>query len=370
MKFTTQSSELRKALFRVQGIADKKSTMPILAHVLIEASNAGELRLSATDLEVGLTGTYSAEVKKPGSVAVHARHLYDILKSLPDADVDFEVTDNHWIKITSGKSNFKLVGMTGDDFPNLPSHTETDTFKIPADDLAQMIERTIFCVSSDDNRHNLSGVYCEVRDQKTLRLVATDGHRLAFTEKNFTNELPFKDGVIVPKKGFQELRRVLQDNDAVETVELGFTNNSGFLRAGNVTLTTRLIEGQFPDYHQVIPKDSGEEIRISKSKLGQALKRVSLLSQGKSYGVRFQFNDNTLELVAEDPELGNAHETIEVAYQGEPLTIGFNARYVMEVLSLVSEESICLELTDDLSPGIIQPLEEKGFLTVIMPMRI
>ncbi|MBJ79701.1 MAG: DNA polymerase III subunit beta [Myxococcales bacterium] len=370
MKFTIQSSELTKALFRVQGIADKKSTMPILAHVLIEASNQGELRLSATDLEVGLTGTYEANVSKPGSIAVHARHLYDILKALPEDEVNFEVAENQWIKISSGKSNFKLVGMSGDEFPNLPSHTETDTFQIPSEDLAQMIERTIFCVSADDNRHNLSGVYCEVRDKKTLRLVATDGHRLAFSEKNFTNELPFESGVIVPKKGFQELRRVLQDDDAVETVELGFTNNSGFLRADNVILTTRLIEGQFPDYQQVIPQEAGEEIKISKSKLSQALRRVSLLSQGKSYGVRFVFNEDSLELVAEDPELGNANETIDVAYQGNPLTIGFNARYIMEVLGLVSEDSICLELTDDLSPGIIQPLEETGFLTVIMPMRI
>ncbi len=370
MKMSLKTAELAKALYRVQGIADKKSTMPILAHVLLNASKDA-LAVSATDMDVGLSGTYEASVSQPGAVAVNARQLYEIVKSLSGDKVELEKQENNWVELRSGASRFRLVGMAADEFPALPTHAQTKSFTIPAADLAKLIDRTIFCVSTDDNRHNLSGVYCESPKSKLLRLVSTDGHRLAMAEQTFAADIPIERGVIVPRKGFQELKRVLSDTgDGVTNVELGFSGNSGVLRAGSVTLSTRLVEGQFPDYAQVIPKAGDKTAKLGRAAFSEALRRVSLLSQGRAHGVRLRFTPTTVELIAEDPELGEAHEELAVEYKGEPLTIGFNARYLLDVLALIADEGVLFELTDDLSPGVLKPVEETGFLAVVMPMRI
>jgi DNA polymerase-3 subunit beta len=371
MKMKISTAELTKALYRVQGIADKKSTMPVLAHVLLDATVDSGLTLSATDLDVGLVGTYDAEVLQPGSVAVHARQFYEIIKSLPAGVIELEVKENHWVEVHAGNGRFRLVGMAADEFPALPSLNQVSLFKLPAEKLVKMIDRTLFCVSSDDNRHNLSGIYCEAVNQKTLRFVSTDGHRLALSEQFFDDDIAIEKGLIVPRKGFQELKRVLGDSsENIDTVEMGFSGNSGVIRAGSVTLTTRLIEGQFPDYNQVIPKADANKLVLSKSRFSEALRRVSLLSQGRAYGVRLSVQPGKLELVAEDPEFGEANECLELDYQGEPLTIGFNARYIMDVLSLISEDFIEFSLIDDLSPGVIVPKDDPSFLAVVMPIRI
>ncbi|OGQ84899.1 MAG: DNA polymerase III subunit beta [Deltaproteobacteria bacterium RIFOXYA12_FULL_58_15] len=370
MKMTIETAELSRALYRVQGIADRKSTMPILAHVLLEAADSG-LTVSATDLDVGLSGIYKAEVSDPGSVAIHARQLYDVVKSLPTKTLEIMREDNNWINIKAGASRFRLVGMAADEFPTLPSYAQVKTFSIPSKDLADMIDRTLFCVSTDDNRHNLGGIFCEAPETKMLRMVATDGHRLALCERRFEEEIPIDQGVIVPRKGFQELKRVLSDtSESIDKVELGFSGNSGVLRAGSVVLSTRLVEGQFPDYEQVIPKSASKSAKISRTAFAEALRRVSLLSQSRSYGVRIGFSPGKMELLAEDPEFGEARETIDIDYQGEELHVGFNARYLLDVLALTNDDGVVLDFSDDLSPGVIKPLEDTGFLAVVMPMRI
>lgn len=369
MKMSIRTAELARALYRVQGVADKKSTMPILAHVLLDASDGQSLKVAATDLDVGLSGSYEAQISKPGAVAVHARQLYEVIKSLTNETVELERQENHWVELKSGPSRFRLVGMAADQFPALPQSANAKSFTIPSDMLQTMIERTIFCVSTDDNRHNLSGIYCESPSPNVLRMVATDGHRLAMIERTFETEIPIASGVIVPRKGFQELRRVLADEKNAD-VRLGFSGSSGVLSAGSVELSTRLVDGAFPDYKQVIPKSGSKVVKIHRGALAEALKRVSLLSQSRANGVRLSFKDKQLELRAEDPEFGEATEIVEIDYKGEPLTIGFNARYILDVLALVHEEGVMFELSDDLSPGVIRPLEDQSFLAVVMPMRI
>ena len=369
MKMSVKTAELSRALYRVQGVADKKSTMPILAHVLLDATETG-LKVSATDLDVGLTGTYEAQIVKPGAVAIHARQLYEIVKSLTNDDIQLERQDNHWVELKSGTSRFRPVWMAADQFPALPSQQpNTKTFAIPSAVLGSMIERTIFCVSTDDNRHNLSGIYCESPAPKTLRMVATDGHRLAMCERTFDVEIPITSGVIVPRKGFQELRRVLADDKDAE-VQLGFSQSNGILKTGSVELSTRLVEGSFPDYKAVVPKQGSKIAKIHRGALAEALKRVSLLSSGRANGVRLTFNDKRLDLKAEDPEFGEANETIDIDYMGGELTIGFNARYILDVLALIPNDGVMFELSDDLSPGVVKPIEDAGFLAVVMPMRI
>jgi DNA polymerase III subunit beta len=371
MKMTVQTNELARALYRVQGIADRKSTMPVLAHVLLDAAPGRGLTVSATDLDVGLSGTYKAEVTEAGAVAVHARQLYEIVKTLPSGNLQINRQENNWIEIKSGSSRFRLVGMAADEFPALPTQTQSKKFKVPAQKLSLMIDRTLFCVSSDDNRHNLSGIFCEAGGGNVLRMVATDGHRLAMAEEKFDAPIPIDAGLIVPRKGFQELKRVLSDaNEPIDTVELGFSGNSGVINAGSVTLSTRLVEGQFPDYGQVIPKSASKTIKVNRHNLAEALKRVSILSQSRSWGVRLTFREGVMEMLAEDPELGEAQETVDIQYKGPALTIGFNARYILDVLTLIHDEGVMFELTDDLSPAVLRPIEEKTFLAVVMPMRI
>jgi DNA polymerase-3 subunit beta len=365
-----KTAELARALYRVQGIADKKSTMPILAHVLLNATS-NSLVVSATDMDVGLSGTYEAKVERPGAAAIQARQLYEIVKALNTETVELEKQDNQWLELRAGPSRFRLVGAAPEDFPALPSHDQTKSFSISATALMTLIDRTVFCVSTDDSRHNLSGVYCEAATPRLLRLVATDGHRLALAEQATDFDIPLEHGVIVPRKGFQELKRVLTDNtEKLTQVDLGFSANSGVLRAGSVLLSTRLVEGQFPDYTQVIPKSSDKSAQLARLPFADALRRVSLFSQSRAHGVRLQFSPNELELVAEDPELGEAREQLPLAYDGEPLSIGFNARYLLDVLALIDQEQVVFELTDDLSPAVLKAKDTSGFIAVVMPMRI
>ena len=200
MRITIATQEFAKALYRVQGIADKKSTMPVLAHVLLKAETEVGLTVSATDLDVGVQGTYQADVETNGSVSVHAKQLFEIIKSLTSDSLTLEVQENYWIEVRSGASRFRLVGMNAEEFPALPDPGDVQTFKVPSDALTQMIDRTLFCVSTDDNRHNLSGVYCESTENGLLRMVATDGHRLALSEHQFECDIPLPEGVIVPRK--------------------------------------------------------------------------------------------------------------------------------------------------------------------------
>jgi DNA polymerase-3 subunit beta len=370
MKLTMQTSELTKALYRVQGVANRKSSMPILSHVLLTATAPNELKVSATDNDIGLIGIYEAQVSQSGSVAVQARQLYDISRSLAEANVDLKSQKNHWLDVHSGSSSFHLVGMPPADFPTLAEHDGLKRSTLPAAKLQQMIDRTVFCVSSDENRHNLSGIYCESPKAGVLRMVSTDGHRLAWAEAEFESTLNLERGAIVPRKGFAELKRVIGDSANVDSVQVGFSATNGVFEVGRVTLTTRLIDGQFPDYTQVIPQGSSRRIKLARGAFDDALRRVSLLAHGSAHGVNFKFSENTLDLVAEDPDLGDAHESIQVDYTGEPLSVGFNARYILDVLGLITEKAISFDLADNLSPGVLRPAEDSGFLAVVMPMRI
>lgn len=371
MKFSIKTAEITKALFRTQGIADKRSTMPILSHVLLDARGGQDtLVVNASDHELGLSGHYDADVSTPGAVAVHAKQLYEIVKAFSTQTVEIEKQDNNWVEIRSGSSRFRLVGMAAEMFPAMPQIGTTRAFTVEPDKLSRMIDRTIFCVSSDDNRHNLNGIYCESPQPYMLRMVATDGHRLAMVTNPVDAESPLSKGVIVPRKAFYELRRILSDASAAnETVTLAFADNACTFRVGKVELASRLIDAHFPNYKQVIPQAAGKQIKLSRTAVGDALKRVSLLSQGRAWGVKLLLSKGVLELVAEDPDFGDAHETLEIQYDDGPLNIGFNARYLLDVLGLMAEQGFVFEVADDLSPAVLKPIEDRSFLAVVMPMR-
>jgi len=367
MKIRLQTQDLVKALYRVQGIVDKKSTNPILAHALLETKD-NLLEVRATDLEIGLTASYPVAIEEPGAIAVQAKQLYEIVKALNTPELTLEASENHWITVKSGKSEFRLIGTGAEDFPELPEPDTSSHFAIETATFSTLIEQTIFCVSHDDTRHHLGGVYCEAADGQTLRMVSTDGHRLALSESNLNEHVHIENPVIVPRKAFHEVKRLLADAGA--TVEVAFTARSFHLKTDTFELSTRLIEGKFPEYNQVIPVSASKEVPLNRGLFAEALKRVSLLSQGRAWGVKLEIQNEQVEFIAEDPEFGTAKEVIEIPYKGEPLTIGFNAKYLLDVLGLIQTDDVVFQLTDDLSPGVLRPLDKKDFLAVVMPVRI
>jgi len=373
MELQIGTDEFSRALYRAQGIVEKKSTMPILASVLLEATEDGRMRVSAFDLEIGVTGTHPCEVRKGGSVALKHKELYDIVRALPEKSAVLRREANNRVRLTSGAAEFNIVGQPAEDYPPFPRSEKVNFVPVDPTALLEMIEKTQFAISADETRHNLNGVFFE-SGEGDVRMVATDGHRLSLVQRRLEGQFNLKRGVIVPRKGLFELRRLLSE-DQTGTCELGFTETSGVFRRGDVTMVMRLIDGIFPDYQQVIPKEADRTVTVDRPRLLDTLKRMSLLSSDRSTNaVRFELQEGSLRVTSQNPDLGDAKEEIPVSYKGLPLQIGFNARYLMDVLQVVDAEQMKVELCDELSPGVLKPAGEPGagarYTAVIMPMRI
>jgi DNA polymerase-3 subunit beta len=376
MELKIQVQELTRALGRSQGIVERKSTMPILSHVLLEASKGTQLHVSATDLDVSVSSDHACEVLKDGRVAVPAKQLYEIAKALPEKDAVLKRAQNNWLEVRSGSAEFRIVGLPADDFPALPRFEKVQFVKVEPRVLLEMIELTAFAVSSDETRYNLNGVFFEP-SPGSLRTVATDGHRLSLAERAMEGDFHVKKGVILPRKGLSEMKKLLLEA-ADGDVKLGFVESSAVLQRPDVKLVMRLIEGVFPDYKQVIPKAGDRRFVIGRDRFLDTLRRISLLSSDKAHAVKLELSRGELKVTSQNPDLGEAKEEVPVEYGGEALKIGFNARYLMDVLGAMAAleplaaQDVALELTDDLSPGVLRPAGESvtRFTAVVMPMRI
>ena len=374
MKLTIEKADLQRGLARLQAIVEKRSSMPILANVLVTASgkgDSGRLELAATDLEVGIRGSQAAKVQKPGALTISARKLYDIVRELPDEAIQLEATPNAYLDIRCGRSRFTLAGTAAEEYPSLPDFAPGRMVRLQAAVLSQMIEGTMYAASMDETRYNLNGVYFEVlADTGRIRMVATDGHRLALVERTAGSDVSgLASGVIVPRKGLAELKRLVDEEDADE-VEIGFEGNSGLVRKGDVTLVMRLIEGEFPNYKQVIPKQCDHHLTLSADSLVRALRRVALLSAEHSRAVKVELADGKLQLSSRTPDLGEAQEEIDVDYAGPTISIGFNARYLLDCLSALGAKEVRLGLRDGGSPVEVRPTDDLESVAVVMPMRL
>jgi DNA polymerase-3 subunit beta len=374
MKFTIAKSEFQRGLARIQTIVEKRNTMPILANVLLEvrgSKDAAHLDLAATDLEVGIRSTHPCESAKPGGVTVSAKKLFEIVRELPEEPVKVETSENAYVTLRCARAEFTLAGTTAEEYPTLPSITPEQTVRVQAAILGDMIERTMYAASTDETRYNLNGVYFErLADSGKLRMVATDGHRLAWVDRALGNDIQgLSGGVIIPRKGLAELKRLVDEEDADE-VELGFQGNSGLARRGGVTLVMRLIEGEFPNYRQVIPSDTQHRLAISAEPLLHALRRVALLSAERSRAIRFELSDGKLSLSSNNPDLGDAREELDVDYAGTPLAIAFNAKYLMDAVGACGAKEVRLSFRDPLSPTLLSPTDDDDSLAVVMPMRL
>ena len=373
MEFKINQEELLKGLSRTQSIVEKKNTIKILSNVLLKLSG-NKLTIEATDLDVGIRGSYDAEVISEGGVTVDARTLFEVVKQIPEGtSIHCKMKENYWVELLAGRSVFNLVGLSMDDYPEVQSFEGDEQWKLEPDVLRSMIDKTIFSVSHEDMRYNLSGVYMEMFEEgneKKIRMVATDGHRLSLVDTELEGDFPRAEGVgvIVPRKGLMELRKILDEDD--DPVGMRLEENSLMIKKGNVNLIMRLVDGTFPDYKQVIPKSSDKTLIFSTEEFARTLRRVSVVSTDRIKMVRFHITTNLVEVSSESPEMGTAKEEISVKYSGSELDIGFNVNYMLDILNVVEEEEVKLMFLDESSPGEIRPLEDKNYFFIIMPMKI
>jgi DNA polymerase-3 subunit beta len=373
MEFQISVDELQKALYRAQGIIEKKSTMPILGSVLIEAKKTpegGRVTVSAYDLEVGVSGDHPAEVIKEGSVAVPGKSLYEIARALPESVAVLKKGANNRIEVSSGTAEFRIVGQAAEEFPALPKVDNVSFVPVEVSTLLDMMAKTSFAISTDETRYSLNGVFFDP-NETGAKMVATDGHRLAMIEKTLTGRFDLGRGVIIPRKGLKELQRLLLEETNVPG-ELGFSENSGVFRRQGLVMVMRLIDGQFPDYAQVIPSEGTSPVLLPRARFLETLRRVALLTADKTSAVKIEFGPNTMRVTSQNPDLGDAKEDLVIDYAGAPLKVGFNARYLQDVLSAIDTDMVQLDIADDLSPGVLRPGgdEGKNYVSVIMPMRI
>ncbi len=374
MKFTIDRAELQRGLARIQAIVEKRNSMPILANVLLEAPTKGkeaEIIFSATDLEVGIRGTHQASVAAPGGVTVSAKKLFEIVRELPEEPVQIATTENQYLDIRCARAKFVLAGTAAEEYPTLPGFDPERTVRVQAAVLSTMIERTMYATSVDETRYNLNGVYLEILPEGgKLRMVATDGHRLSYVDRGVGPEVEnLASGVIIPRKGLAELKRLVDEEDADE-VELAFEGANGLARRGGVTLVMRLIEGEFPNYRQVVPKAPTSRLTLATEPLSHALRRVALLSVERSRAVRLALSEGKLVMSSNNPDLGEAQEELDVDYAGPEITVGFNARYLLDALGASRSKEIQLGFQDEMSPVQIQPTEDPEALAIVMPMRL
>lgn len=372
MNFSISKENLTQLLYLTTTIVERRTTMPILANVLLSASD-GKLSVTATDLEISLVGEAQATVKTPGAITVGGKVLYEIARELPGDTVSIQVSKGQRLEIESGQSRFKINGISADEFPSVVGTTLKNRVAVDAAKLYEMFERSAFCVSTDETRYNINGVFVEAvptaakGDKQQIRFVATDGHRLAMIDRP-ADGLEVTEHVIVPRKGIQEVRKVLEKNDGVAYVDI----REGFftVESGNVTIGVRLVDGQFPDYRQVIPVETTTVIDVSRDELLAAVRRVSLVTTDKSKTIKFRLVGENLVVSSSSPEYGEATESLIVKQTGQDVTIGFSARYVLDLLTAMDgSEMVAVKLSGELGPGVFVGSADDHFTCIVMPMR-
>lgn len=371
MELTITRNALLKGLQRVQGIVERRNTMPILANVLMETTDRG-VTLFATDLELGIRATYPATVKSRGSATVSARKLFEIVRELPESEVRLSSDEGHAVKVECERSRFKVAGLPPGDFPVFPGVGADPALTIGRQAFLDLVRRTAFAVGENDARYVLNGVLCAV-ERGTIKLVGTDGHRLAVDERPLSlakgGPQLADTSAIVPKKALLEMKKLVEDSEE-ETLVLHVSKTQLTFQQGDLVLLTRLMEGNYPNYHQVIPTGSDKRVTLDKAAFEGALRRVALLSKERTNAIRFQLEPSRVVVSTSNPDLGEAKEDLVVSYEGEALATGFNARYLLDVLGAVEAPEVIMEFKDALSPCLIREPSQEGFLCVVMPMRV
>lgn len=379
MELKIPVANLQKTLTLIQGVIHKRNTMPVLANVLIstevDEQGKGTLTLAGTDLDVGMKTSQSCEVVAPGSITVSAKALLDVVKVLAGVSVSLKLLSNQQLQVKCGHTTATLYALSADEFPQLPDGDELSWHQLSAPVFLDMIQRTLYAASLDENRYNLTGVYFEPQalERSLLTLVATDGHRLSRVQNRIEDEAfgQFKP-VIIPRKGLSELMRLLEipQESSNDLFYMAISDKLAYVKHGNVQLTMRLINGVFPDYHQVIPKLADKILRASREDFLRSVKRVSVLANDKNQCIRFFAKKDEVCVSCNNPETGEVQDNIPVEYNGPDVELGFNVRYVLDALSSLNDSNVLMKFTDPLSPALLTGAKSDEHLCVIMPMRI
>ena len=371
MEFIIKREEFLKCLLRTQGIIEKRNIKPILESVMIEVGN-GKMNYRATDLEIGIVGSCDVDVISEGKITLLVSKAVEILKELSEERVSVrQKEDGNWIEILCGKSLFNIASMSPGGYPSLPAHDDIEFFSMDSKKIREMIRKTIYATSVDETRYNLSGVFWET-EQNIIRMVATDGHKLSMIEKETgeKDNLLIEKGAIFPKKGLNELRRILEEDKETKEILVGFKGNNGVFKTSELLIIMRLLDGEFPDYNLLLPKDNDKKFSINREVLLASLKRVSLLSGGSSKLVKLFISKGKIELTARTPDYGEAFDEVELDYTGDDIEINFNARYFIETLSVLDSKDVLFELRDPSNPVIVKPLNDDKHICVIMPVKV
>jgi len=363
MKFRIAKDAFLDGLQQVQHVVSSRTTLPILSNVLIEANEDG-LRLTTTDLDVGVSGTAAAEVSKPGATTLPVKRLVNIIRELPSAEVEVSIDGKNVASIISGPSRFKIIGLTDGEFPPLADFQDAKEYKIPQTIFRNGLKKTSYAISTDETRYVLNGIFASFKEGK-LTLVATDGRRLAMVDHELEFPSSHEVDFIVPTKAVQELQRHLSTEGELV---LKLADNQVCFEIGSSIIVSKLIEGNYPNYRQVIPGESKERLTLSREQLLETTRRVSLLSSEKSNSVKLTFGQNQVDVMANSPDIGEANETLEVKYEGKEFSIAFNPEFLMAPLKSLEEDEVHLDLIDEMSPGVLRT--EDAFLYVLMPMRV
>ena len=371
MEIKINRDELYRAVSKVQSIIEKRSNMPILSMILLSATDSS-ISISATDLEISLQQTIPAKVLTQGSITISGRKFFEILKESKSQDIYLKEKENNWVFITDDKAQYNLACLPADEYPVFVEPEGVVMVEMDGEVLSEMINKTIYSVTLEEAGFKLSGVFTEKvsGEGKTfIRMVSTDGHRLSLMDKEIKEieDLQIDSGVMIPKKGMMELNRLISEGGSVH---FGFKQNNCVAKKDNSMIVIRLLESKFPDYNSVIPKEVKHQIKITKEALLDGMKKMVILSNDSYRGVKITLDNNNMELVSINPDLGNAKDNLEVEYSNERLELGFNSRYFIDVLQAMDSETVELGFIDNSSPCLIRGEEDKGFLGLVMPMRI
>ena len=370
MEFNVKRSDLFNELAMTQGVIERKTTIPILSNLLVEAKGS-RVTITATDLELSVCTSCEAKVKKEGAGTIPAKKLLELVRLLPEEEIRFKLLENHWVQVVCDKKTYKMVGMARDNFPAIPTFPHT-LVKIPAAILQGLISKTQFAISMEESRYTLNGGLLLLKPD-TLSMVATDGHRLALAETDHKlGGLNSEVRVLIPKKAMSEVLKLANEAGDGAQIEFARDDSHLFFQVGHRLLISRILTGQFPNYEAVLPRENNKSVVLERGEFNDAVRRVSQLADQRSHAVKFAVAKEGVEISASSPEYGEARENIDKEYKGEPLAIGFNAQYMLDFLGAAAEGPISIELKDEQSAGQMRPLadEQYRYRYVIMPMRI
>jgi len=373
MKFTVQRNTFLEGIQKTLSIVEKKTTMPILNNILLRTGN-NKITIVATDREIGLVADYGAEILEEGQVTVSARKLYEMIREIQGDSVQFEANESHRVTVTCQKIIYKIPGLSADDFPSvIDDRTDVKFSSMQGKFIEGLIRKTSFAMSGDEMRKNLNGVLVETLDdggKNTLRMIATDGHRLAMASADIGEAALFKleKGIIIPRKGLNEIKRLIED--APEEIFVGIRQGMCIVKTDSTMLRVSLVDAEYPDYRRVMPAEKGIVVQFEKDAILHALRRMSVISSERYSGVIIALSEGKMVLESTNPDVGEAKEEIEIAYHEKDISIGYNVKYLIDAMEVIDDETVVFEIGVGMKPGVIKSAHNDEYVCIIMPLKV